>query len=307
MVLLSLSHKLLLLGIEALLSAQVFLQESSPLSCTLFLLALVLLYETRETEILLGLGLKQTGQVAVSIGRATSLHGHCNIVFEASDLLLLVAKLFSKEVVLSLEVKNLLRPVLLPKFCKLLSCKLKLGSHILLSLLCCFEIVVSHILPKLEVLSPLLAGMRFSSKGLNCNLLVLDKVFLLLDESLKIRDISLKLSLLGIDLCEKFVFLLHLSLSDLALALLSFLQMRLKLLLVPVNLLKACLILLIVLFSHILSGLSHELLDARLAFGRWLLFLLSLFLLSLLVNGKVVHLGVVRAAVLDQGHSFISL
>ena len=108
LILLSLSHELLLLGIEALLSAQVLLQKRRPFACALFLFALILLDQACQAEVLPGLGLKQTGQVAVSVGGAARLHGHGNVVLEACDLLLFVPQLLSEEVILSLEVQNLL-------------------------------------------------------------------------------------------------------------------------------------------------------------------------------------------------------
>jgi len=161
------------------------------------------------------------------VGGAARLHGHGDVVLESCDLLLFVSQLFSEEVILSLEVQNLLRPVLLLELCKLLCCKLKLGPHILMSLLSRIEIAVNHILLQLKLLCALLARLRLSLKCLNISLLVLNKLLLFLDESLEVRDVCLELCLLGVDLCKKLVLLLHLPLSDLALAPLSLLEVRL--------------------------------------------------------------------------------
>ena len=96
-----------------------------------------------------------------------------------------------------------------------------------MSLLGRLEIAVNHILLQLKLLCALLARLRLRPKCLNSSLLVLNKLLLLLDESLEVRDVCLELGLLGVNLCEKLVLLLHLPLSDLALTPLSFLEVRL--------------------------------------------------------------------------------
>lgn len=65
-------------------------------------------------------------------------------------------ELLSQEVILTLKIQNLLRPVLLSELGKLLSGKFQLKPHILMALLGGLEIAVNHILPQFKLLSSLL-------------------------------------------------------------------------------------------------------------------------------------------------------
>jgi hypothetical protein len=114
------------------------------------------------------------------------LNGDCEILFEVLEILGFLRHLISEEIILSLEVKDLLRPVLLLETLQLDISHLELLPHIFLISLAVFHVGCSNF--KLCLLfRVLLLGLRkFTTELLNRLHLALDNGLPLLYYSLKL-------------------------------------------------------------------------------------------------------------------------
>jgi hypothetical protein len=118
------------------------------------------------------------------------LNGNCEILFEVLEILGFLRHLISEEIILSLEVKDLLRPILLLETLQLDISHLELLPHLFLISLAVFHIGCSNFKLGL-VFRVLLLGLRkFTTKLFNCLYLALDDGLLLLYYSLKLCDLS---------------------------------------------------------------------------------------------------------------------
>jgi hypothetical protein len=140
------------------------------------------------------------------------LDGDCEILFEVLEVLGFLRHLISEEIILSLEVKDLLRPVLLLEILQLAISYLELLPHLLLISLAVFHVGCSNFKLGLVFRVLLLSLSNFPTELLNRLHLALDDSLLLLDYSLELCDLSFQASLLRMQLRDDLVLVLHLPL-----------------------------------------------------------------------------------------------
>jgi hypothetical protein len=139
-------------------------------------------------------------------GCRTCLNGHGKVVLEVCELLMFVGDLFPEQFILSLELYDLLGPVLLPKFGEQLFGLL--GS---VPALICLSLETLHIVHDYLALELMLLLFLAHTCVLRPQLvdrprLILHNLFFLPNDRLHLRDLVLQLGLLLVQLLDKPVF-----------------------------------------------------------------------------------------------------